>query len=317
MISSFVLQIGIGFSLAVFGIGGFLLRFVALEKRIDLRLLDVQVGRVGRIGGKTRADAPATANPRDAFKVLSGVGQGILKSGIVSSQTVEALQQSLEGAGIRNRNAVGAFVAAKLMLAVGLPLFMFLTIHSMALDSITRNMILGGAGVLGLLAPDYFVRTLRKNYQKAIANGLPDTLDMLVMCAESGLSLEPAIQRVGLEISAAHPAIGAELMLTSGEFQISTDSAAVLDNLGERTGIPEVRRVVATLSQTLQYGTPLAEALRILSAEMRQEILTRFEEKAAKLPVLLTLPMILFILPTLFMIVGGPAVLQAMRLFGK
>ena len=140
---------------------------------------------------------------------------------------------------------------------------------------------------------------------------------MLVMCAESGLSLEPAIQRVGLEILSAHPAIGAELMLTSGEFQISTDSAAVLDNLGERTGIPEVRRVVATLSQTLQYGTPLAEALRVLSAEMRQEILTRFEEKAAKLPVLLTLPMILFILPTLFMIVGGPAVLQAMRLFAK
>ncbi len=310
MISTVFLQIVIGVSLTLFGIGAFLLRSVALEKRMDLRLLDVQAGR---LGSKTKA----AANPRDAFKMLSGVGQGILKSGVMSSQTVEALQQSLEGAGIRNRNAVGAFVAAKLMLAVGLPLFVFLMIHSMALDTMVRNMILGGAGVLGLLAPDYFVRTLRKNYQKAIANGLPDTLDMLVMCAESGLSLEPAIQRVGLEISSAHPAIGAELMLTSGEFQISTDSAAVLDNLGERTGIPEVRRVVATLSQTLQYGTPLAEALRILSAEMRQEILTRFEERAAKLPVLLTLPMILFILPTLFMIVGGPAVLQAMRLFGK
>jgi len=138
---------------------------------------------------------------------------------------------------------------------------------------------------------------------------------MLVMCAESGLSLEPAIQRVGQEIQAAHPAVGAELLLTSAEFQISTDSHKVLENLGDRTGIAEVRRVVATLSQTLQYGTPLAEALRILSAEMRQEILTRFEEKAARLPVLLTMPMILFILPTLFMVVGGPAIIQAMKLF--
>ena len=120
-----------------------------------------------------------------------------------------------------------------------------------------------------------------------------------------------------IEIHGAHPAISDELLLTAGEFQISTDSHAVLDNLGERTGIPQMRRVVATLQQTLQYGTPLSEALRVLSAEMRQEILTRFEEKAARLPVLLTMPMIIFILPVLFLIVGGPAVLQAMRLFGK
>jgi tight adherence protein C len=207
------------------------------------------------------------------------------------------------------------FVAAKLMLAVAMPLVAFVLTHRFGIDGVMRTVMLGAAGVGGLLAPDYVVRSLRKKYQLAVANGLPDSLDMLVMCAESGLSLEPAIQRVGQEISTAHPAIGAELLLTSAEFQISTDSAKVLDNLGERTGIPEMRRVVATLSQTLQYGTPLAEALRILSAEMRQEILTKFEEKAAKLPVLLTMPMIMFILPVLFMVVGGPAVIQAMKLF--
>ena len=312
MITSTILQVGVGVSLALFGVGGFLLRFVAMEKRVDARLRDVQTGQSG---GKANAAAIATVNARDALKVLSGLGQGVLKSGAVSSQTVDALQKSLVGAGIRNRNAVGAFVAAKLMLAVALPVLVFVLIHNWALEPMMRNGICGGAAVVGLLMPDYFVRSLRKRYQTAIANGLPDTLDMLVMCAESGLSLEPAIQRVGLEIQSAHPAIGQELMLTAGEFQISTDSHAVLDNLGERTGIAQVRRVVATLSQTLQYGTPLDEALRVLSAEMRQEILTRFEEKAARLPVLLTMPMILFILPTLFMIVGGPAVLQAMKLF--
>ena len=310
--NTIVLQLGVGISLTMLGVGGFLMRRVSVDKRVDSRMRDVQSGRLG-MGG--HAESTSKVNPRDAVKVLAGVGQGILKSGVVSGQTVEALQQSLEGAGIRNRNAVSAFVAAKMMLAVVVPFVMFLIIHRFNLETIPRNFILGSSAVGGLLAPDFFVRSLRKRYQTAIANGLPDTLDMLVMCAESGLSLEPAIQRVGIEISSAHPAIGAELLLTAGEFQISTDSHKVLDNLGDRTGIPQVRRVVATLAQTLQYGTPLAEALRVLSAEMRQEILTRFEEKAARLPVLLTMPMILFILPTLFMIVGGPAVLQAMRLF--
>jgi tight adherence protein C len=309
----FVLQVGTGVSLTLFGIGGFLLRSVMREHRTDLRL------RMMSTGGTVReVEASGTkVNPKDALKMLAGLGQGILKSGVVSGQTVDAVQKSLEGAGIRNRNAVGAFVAAKLMLAVGIPLVLFVALHGVEMDKLVHNMLLGGGGVIGLLAPDYFVRSLRKRYQTAIAEGLPDTLDMLVMCAESGLSLEPAIQRVGLEIQNAHPAIANELMLTAGEFQISTDSHAVLDNLGTRTGIPQIKRVVATLQQTMQYGTPLAEALRVLAAEMRQEILTRFEEKAARLPVLLTMPMILFILPVLFMIVGGPAVLQAMRIFSK
>ena len=155
---------------------------------------------------------------------------------------------------------------------------------------------------------------MRKRYQGALDRGLPDALDMMVMCAESGLSLEPTIQRVGEEIEPAHPAIAAELKLTSQEFQMSSDSHVVLANFGERTDLTSVRRVCATLSQTLQYGTPLSEALRVLSGEMRQEMLTRFEEKAARLPVLLTVPMILFILPSLFLIVGGPAVMQVLNL---
>ena len=305
-----VIELGIGISVLMVGAGAVLMRQMSIEKRVALRMRDVQSGRVGTTGKDE-----TKVKPRDAVRVLAGVGQGILKSGVVSGQTVDALTRSLEGAGIRNRNALGAFVAAKLMLAVGLPLLAFVLVHRLGIDGMLRTIMIAGSAVAGLLAPDYFVASLRKSYRKAIANGLPDSLDMLVMCAESGLSLEPAISRVGQEIQAAHPAIGAELLLTAAEFQISTDSHKVLDSLGERTGIPEVRRVVATLSQTLQYGTPLAEALRILSAEMRQEILTRFEEKAARLPVLLTMPMILFILPTLFMIVGGPAVLQAMKLF--
>jgi tight adherence protein C len=177
-----------------------------------------------------------------------------------------------------------------------------------------RNAVVMGAGIAGLLLPDFCLNQVRKRYQTAIDRGLPDSLDMMVMCAESGLSLEPTIQRVGEEIEPAHPKIAGELKLTSQEFQMSSDSHTVLTNLGDRTDLNSVKRVCSTLSQTLQYGTPLSEALRVLSSEMRTEMLTRFEERAARLPVLLTVPMILFILPSLFLIVGGPAVMQVIKL---
>lgn len=311
MIDMFMLRVGLGLSAVMMVAGVVLMRNSGHQRRVELRLAQV---RDGRLSGNSESGERKMA-ARDALRMIAGLGQGILRSGIVSSQTVDALQKSLEGAGIRGRNTVALFISCKIILALALPLLLFLAIHNIVSHAALRNMILAGAGVAGLLGPDYIVRSLRKRYQTGIADGLPDALDMLVMCAESGLSLEPAIQRVGMEIQSAHPQIGGELLLTAYEFQISPDSQIALANLAERTGLPEIKRVVATLTQTLQYGTPLAEALRVLSAEMRQEILTRFEEKAARLPVLLTLPMIMFILPSLFLIVGGPAILQAVRLF--
>jgi tight adherence protein C len=313
MISALAIKIAAGLSLAVLGAGAFLVRGSNADRRADERLTALADGTLGQ----NRTSGAPKIKPHDAVKMLAGVGQGILKSGVFSSQTVEAVQRSLAGAGIRNRNAVGAFVAAKLMLVVGVPLVLFIVLHRFDVSGMMRNVLLASGALGGLLAPDYFVRSLRQRYQHAVGDGLPDVLDMLVMCAESGLTLEPAIQRVGTEIHTAHPAIANELQLTTHEFQVSSDSHAVLEHFADRTGIVQVRRVVGTLQQTLQYGTPLAEALRVLSAEMRQEMLTRFEEKAAKLPVLLTMPMILFILPTLFMIVGGPAVIQAIHIFSS
>jgi tight adherence protein C len=306
-----MLRCAVGASLLLLAGSALLMRHFSRQRRIQLRLDQV---RVGRTLGAGAAD-PEKLSPRNAMRVVAGLGQGILRSGVMSSQTVDALQRSLEAAGIRGANAVNVFVACKIILAIVLPFAGYFVLHNLIGQPIMRNLVLCGLGVGGLLAPDYIVSSLRKRYQTAIADGLPDALDMMVMCAESGLSLEPAIMRVGTEILSAHPAVGSELLITANEFQISNDSTAVLGNLADRTGLPEIKRVVATLSQTLQYGTPLAEALRVLSAEMRTEILTRFEARAAKLPALLTLPMILFILPSLFLIVGGPAVLQAMRQF--
>ena len=121
--------------------------------------------------------------------------------------------------------------------------------------------------------------------------------------------------RVAIELRVVHPEMCDELETTVRELEMMSDSAQALMNLGQRTGLESLVRLTATLAQTMQYGTPLSEALRTLSNEMRTTALTAFEERAARLPVLLTMPMILFILPTVFMIVGGPAGIQIMRSF--
>ncbi|MFI4981712.1 MAG: type II secretion system F family protein, partial [Nevskiales bacterium] len=259
-----VLQVGVAASVLTV-VGGLLaMRHMQRQKRFASRFDQV---RLGRAAGE--APEQSAVSPRHLLRVIASIGQSILRSGIVSSQTIDSLQKSLEAAGVRSANAVALFITGKIMLAIVLPIVVIFGSHSIIANPTMRNMLLAGSAVGGLLAPDYIVRSLRKRYQKGVSNGLPDALDMLVMCAESGLSLEPAIQRVGLEIQSAHPEVGGELLLTANEFQLSTDSTAVLNALGERTGLPEVKRVVATLAQTLQYGTPLAEALRVLSAEMR------------------------------------------------
>lgn len=170
-------------------------------------------------------------------------------------------------------------------------------------------MIAVGA-IVGLLLPDWAVGHIREAYRKKLQAGLPDALDMMVICAQAGLGLEPSLARVSYEIRSAHREVAQELALTANEMQVMTDTRAALLRLGDRTGVPSLKRLTATLAQTIQYGTPLADALRSLSAEMRQETLTAFEERAARLPVFLTIPMILCILPCVMIIVGGPAFIR-------
>jgi len=287
----------------------FMLHHVGQQKRITQRIESVRAGRV-----RTRKQGMDGMLPGDFLQFVSSVGVGILRTGMLSSHTIDDLTRKLATAGIRASNAVGVFIGCKILLLVGLPTITWIAVHGAIQSTFLRNAVIMVAVIVGLLLPDFILRSLRKRYQAAIDRGLPDSLDMMVMCAESGLSLEPTIQRVGDEIRPAHPKIAGELLLTSQEFQMSSDSHVVLTNLGDRTDLNSVRRVCSTLSQTLQYGTPLSEALRVLSSEMRTEMLTRFEERAARLPVLLTVPMILFILPSLFLIVGGPAVMQVIRL---
>lgn len=154
---------------------------------------------------------------------------------------------------------------------------------------------------------------LNKRHLREVERGLPDALDMMVICSEAGLGLEPAIERVGREIGIAHPAVAEELRNVAREMRVNADRRVALINMGTRTGLISLRRLGVTLVQTLEYGTPLSQALRTLSSEMRQEALNGFETRAARLPALMTVPMIVFILPCVFLIVAGPAVVHLMQ----
>jgi tight adherence protein C len=171
--------------------------------------------------------------------------------------------------------------------------------------------VLGGAG-FGFFVPELYVNNLIKKRQLALTKSLPDGLDLLVICAESWLSLDAALERVANEIGAASPQLAEELSLTAIELGFLPERRQALLNLNRRTNLPSIRGVVNTLVQTEKYGTPLSQSLRVLANEFRDQRLLKAEEKAARLPATLTVPMILFILPVLFIVLVGPAAIQVM-----
>lgn len=161
--------------------------------------------------------------------------------------------------------------------------------------------------IAGYKGPDLFVQNLVGKRTHAIRKGLPDALDLLVICAEAGLTVDAAFARVARELGRAYPELGDEFALTAIELSFLTERRQAFENLAYRVDLESVKGVVTTMIQTERYGTPLASALRVLSAEFRNERMMRAEEKAARLPAIMTIPLILFILPVLFIVILGPA----------
>jgi tight adherence protein C len=158
-------------------------------------------------------------------------------------------------------------------------------------------------------APDLFVQNMITKRTDAIRKGLPDALDLLVICAEAGLTVDAAFNRVAKELGRAYPELGDEFALTAIELAFLTERRQAFENLAYRVALESVRGVVTTMIQTEKYGTPLASALRVLSAEFRNERMMRAEEKAARLPAIM--------LPTLFVVILGPAACSIADAFAK
>lgn len=170
-------------------------------------------------------------------------------------------------------------------------------------------------GIGGWFLPAIVIERLVKARSRYVTAGLPDALELLVVCVEAGLSLEDGLERIIVEMRHSHPALAEELALTAADLKVLPSREQSLRGLADRINTPQVRSVVTTLSQTMRYGTPLAQALRTVSSEMRNDAIRDLEERANRLPTLLTLPMMLFIMPTIFLIIGGPAALRVIDTF--
>ncbi len=173
------------------------------------------------------------------------------------------------------------------------------------------------AGALfGYYLPDLFVSNIIQRRQTSIMQGFPDALDLMLICVESGMSIESAFTKVAAEIGIQSPELAEELALTTAELSYLPDRRQAFDNLAKRCGHPGVKAVAIALNQAEKYGTPMGQALRVTATENREMRFQAAEKKAAALPAKLTVPMILFFLPCLFVVIGGPAAMNAMKTLG-
>ncbi len=169
------------------------------------------------------------------------------------------------------------------------------------------------AAVIGFFMPQIILKNKIQNRQTAIQKIFPDAMDLLVICVEAGLSMEAAFHRVAGELQEQGPELAEELSLTTAELAFLPDRRQALINLSERTGLPAVKSLVTALAQAEKYGTPISVSLHVLSQEQRDERMSRAEQKAGALPAQLTVPMIVFFLPVLFIILIGPAIITALN----
>ena len=230
---------------------------------------------------------------------------------MLQADQVEKTQQRLGQAGIRSKELAYFIIMARFLMPVVLGTIAVVLIYVVDIkpdwSAFKKYAAVAGTTFLAYKAPDLWLSNKVTKRSQAIQKGLPDALDLLVICAEAGLTVDAAFSRVSKELGKAYPELGDEFGLTAIELGFLAERRIAFENLAYRVDLEAVRGVVTTMIQTEKYGTPLASALRVLSAEFRNERMMRAEEKAARLPAIMTVPLILFILPTLFVVILGPA----------
>lgn len=240
---------------------------------------------------------------------------------VLQESQVQVIQQKLAQAGIRKKEWAVAVIFARMVLPVVLGLTAAILVYGINYfpdwSPMKKLVFFGGALGLGYKGPEIYLKNIIDKRTNLIRKGLPDALDLLVICAEAGLTVDAAFARVAKELGRAYPELGDEFTLTSIELSFLTERRQAFENLAYRVDLESVRGVVTTMIQTERYGTPLASALRVLSAEFRNERMMRAEEKAARLPAIMTVPLILFILPVLFIVIIGPAGCSIVDAFTK
>jgi tight adherence protein C len=234
-----------------------------------------------------------------------GIGKGSAK--------VKELKKTMARAGIFHEKAVPLFFGAKLGLALGLPILAIPLVLGALLPGSMRVPAFLGLMLAGYFFPTLILNRLVESRQKKIQEGLPDALDLLVVCVEAGQGLNAALKRVADDMTLSNPALAKEMTLVNLEINAGLERETALRNLADRTGVEEVASLCSMLIQSDRFGTSMAQALKVQSESLRTNRRQRLEELAAKTPVKLVFPLLLFIFPALMVVIMGPAAIRIME----
>jgi tight adherence protein C len=281
---------------------------LTFEPPIEARLRTLRTRRV-----KSRSERPAL--PKASKKTTIGLmrelaGRLNLLRGAAADQTTRRLRQ----AGYHSRDAAVVFVFVKLALPLSLGFLMILLTSVSGLLAVPEDLALPmsiGAVLAGFLIPDLYIKNQATKRSEILTQLLPEGLDLLTICVEAGLSIDAAFRRVAKEMQGSMPELAIEFEMTAIELTYLPDRQQALENMAGRSDSPAVGALVNALRQTEKYGTPLAASLRILSQEFRQTRASKAEEKGARMPALMTVPLMVFILPTLITVLLAPAIMSA------
>ncbi len=231
--------------------------------------------------------------------------------------STKKVRDFLSQAGYRGKNVMTVYAFSRLLGAAAGPFAAMLLIGMMEdfdYPFIVRAGLWGLGGLIGFHLPKILVSNAAQKRQKEISKAFPDAMDLMVICVESGLTVEGAFDRITREIGETSPVLAQEIGLATAELAFLGDRTKAYQNVGERTGVAAVKSLTTALVQSEKYGTPVSVAIKVLAQEKRGERMATAEKKAAALPATLTVPMIVFFLPLLFMVVIGPAIIQVIRM---
>ncbi len=281
-----------------------------LSKRMKAVSTEREMIRARERARMNAESSKATLRTQNNQSVRQIVERFNLRKALVDDNTVNRLR----AAGLRSQNALNIFLVARFLLPflfLALAVVWIFVLGNLAERPLAIRMLAAVVfAYVGFYLPNIYISNRVGKRQHSIKRAWPDALDLMLICVESGISIEAAMRRVAEEMSNQSPELGEEMVLTTAELSFLPDRRVALENLGVRTQLDIVKNVTQALIQAERYGTPIAQALRVLAQEGRDERMNEAEKKAAALPPKLTVPMILFFLPVLVAVILGPAGIQ-------
>jgi tight adherence protein C len=262
------------------------------------------------LGSRLRALGWQRTQPKEKPPIRERIGQALdplSRAMPLSPSDVSRTRRWLIQAGYRDPRHLTVYVGSRLVTAA------IAFALAVAVGGFNSSMLLVSVTAFGFFLPRFALKRMIRNRQQRIKLGLPDALDLTVICVEAGLALDQALMRVGEDLHHAHAELSDEFHLVNLEMRAGKPRAEALRNLVERTGVEDIRALVGTLIQTDRFGTSVAQALRVHSDSLRTERRQRAEEQAAKTTIKMVIPLVLFVLPSIIFVTLGPAVIQLVR----